>query len=375
MTHLFRPAPRRAMALARPSGAAARPVDVSAVITGALAAAGLMDAPATARADGAHRLTAALPAAMPAAMPAATPAALRLPGGLGVSGLRSGLPRMRGGRGEPPSLPEGARWEARRFEGPEGARDYRLFLPSPRGAAPAGVLVMLHGCTQDPEDFARGTRMNEVAERHGLAVVWPQQGPAHNPQSCWNWFRPEDQRREGGEPALLAAITRAVLGELGVPEGRAAVAGLSAGGAMAAILAVTHSDLFAAAGVHSGLPAGSARDVASAFAVMRAGGGRQGRGAPLIVFHGTADATVSPANADALVPGAAMPGGATSHGGNGRRWSRAVAADGSELWRVEGGGHAWFGGDASGSFADPLGPDASEEIARFALARMEGKTG
>ena len=350
MTHLFRPAPRRAMALARPSGGASRLVDVSAVITEALAAAGLMDAPATARADGAHRL------------PATLSGPLRLPGGGGLSGLRSGLSPMRGGRGEPPSLPE-------------GARDYRLFLPSPRGAAPAGVLVMLHGCTQDPEDFARGTRMNEVAERHGLAVVWPQQGPAHNPQSCWNWFRPEDQRREGGEPALLAAITRAVLGELGVPEGRAAVAGLSAGGAMAAILAVTHPDLFAAAGVHSGLPAGSARDVASAFGAMRAGGGRQARGAPLIVFHGTADATVSPANADALVPGAAMPGGATSHGGNGRRWSRAVAADGSELWRVEGGGHAWFGGDASGSFADPLGPDASEEIARFALARMEGKAG
>jgi poly(hydroxyalkanoate) depolymerase family esterase len=263
-------------------------------------------------------------------------------------------------------VPEGARWETRRYDGPEGSRDYRLFVPE--GDAPHGLLVMLHGCTQDPEDFARGTRMNHAAARAGLAVAWPQQGPAHNMQSCWNWFRPEDQRREGGEPAILAALARGVAAELDLPEGRMAVAGLSAGGAMAAILAVTHPDLFVAAGVHSGLPAGAARDVGSAFAAMRAGAaGTQGDGAPLIVLHGTADATVSAANAEALVP----PGGAeTAHAAGGRRWTRRVAPSGSELWRVEGAGHAWFGGDTSGSYADPQGPDASAEIVRFARARM-----
>ena len=367
MTHHFRPALRRAMKRARHSGGAVEPLDVSTVITDALTAAGLMNGltPRTSLpvADGpkvGHRLV----------------PALQLPDGAGLPGLGSQMPAMRGPRSEPPALPDGATWEARRHEGPEGTRDYRLFLPSPREGGPAGVLVMLHGCTQDPEDFARGTRMCAVAERHGLAVIWPQQGPAHNPQSCWNWFRPEDQRRGGGEPAILAAITREILRELDLPEGHAAVAGLSAGGAMAAIMAVTHPDLFAAAGIHSGLPAGAARDVASAFAAMRTGdrngGGGQREGAPLIVFHGTADATVAPANAVALVPGSGIE---TAHRQNGRRWTRLVTEDGNELWRVEGAGHAWSGGDPAGSYADPLGPDASEEIARFVLEQIEGQAG
>ena len=347
MTYHFRSALRRAMSRARPSGAGS--IDVSAVITDALTRAGLMGGQIESGSESASGLG----------------AGLRPQGRVDLPSLGRGL---RGARHVPPPLPEGASWEARRHDGPDGARDYRLFLPSPRTGGPVAVLVMLHGCTQNPEDFARGTRMCAVAERHDLAVVWPQQGPAHNPQSCWNWFRPEDQRREGGEPAIIAAITREVLGELGLPEGRAAVAGLSAGGAMAAILAVTHPDLFAAAGIHSGLPAGAARDVASAFAAMRSGGGHQRAGAPLIVFHGTADATVAPVNADALVPGSGVE---TRHEERARRWTRLVTGGGDELWRVEGGGHAWFGGDAGGSYADPLGPDASEEIVRFALGRME----
>ncbi|MGR3380663.1 extracellular catalytic domain type 1 short-chain-length polyhydroxyalkanoate depolymerase [Roseovarius indicus] len=263
-------------------------------------------------------------------------------------------------------VPEGGTWELRRYAGSTGSRDYRLFVPAE--GAPKGLLVMLHGCTQNPEDFARGTRMNHAAEKADLAVAWPQQAPAHNPQSCWNWFRPEDQRREGGEPALLAALTQEVAAELGLPQGRKAVAGLSAGGAMAAILAVTHSDVFVAAGVHSGLPAGAARDMGSAFAAMRGGAQvEQGDGAPLIVLHGAADTTVSAANAEALVP----PGGVeTRHEGGGRRWTRRIAPSGSELWRVEGAGHAWFGGDRAGSYADPAGPDASTEIIRFVCAQL-----
>lgn len=334
MTRLFDPAFRRRFKHGR-----MQPLDVSAVINDALSSAGLTSGGQAPR--------------MP---PLDLPDLGGLTGGLNLSGRPDASP----------PVPGGGTWELRRHEDVAGSRDYRLFIPA--GGAPKGLLVMLHGCTQTPEDFARGTRMNHAAAKADLAVVWPQQGPAHNPQSCWNWFRPEDQQREGGEPALLAALTQEVMAELGLPPGRTAVAGLSAGGAMAAILAVTHQDVFVAAGVHSGLPARAARDVGSAFAAMRGGAQvEQGDGAPLIVLHGTADATVSAANAEALVP----PGGVeTRHEGGGRRWTRRVAPSGSELWCVEGASHAWFGGDRSGSYADPMGPDASAEIIRFVCAQM-----
>lgn len=333
MTRPFHPAFRRRFTHAR-----TQPIDVNQVINDALSQAGLSGGQAP-----------RLPS-------------FNLPG---LGDLANGL-NLSGRPDATPPLPEGSTWALRRHESPAGSRDYRLFVPA--GGASEGLLVMLHGCTQTPEDFARSTRMNQAAAKAGLAVAWPQQGPAHNPQSCWNWFRPEDQQREGGEPALLAALTQEVLADLNLPHGRSAVAGLSAGGAMAAILAVTHPDVFVAAGVHSGLPAGAARDMGSAFTAMR-GGARvaQGDGAPLIVLHGTADATVSVANAEALVP----PGGfETAHDDGGRSWTRRVAPSGSELWRVDGAGHAWFGGDRAGSYADPAGPDASTEIIRFVCAQM-----
>ncbi len=278
----------------------------------------------------------------------------------GISGLR--LPETR--RAAPP-VPEGARYESRRHDGAAGSRDFRLFVPSQRPEGYAGVLVMLHGCTQTPDDFALGTRMNLAAEQVGMVVAYPAQTAAHNMQSCWNWFRPEDQRR-GGEPAILAALAVDLAREFDTPPGRVFVAGLSAGGAMAAILAEVYPDVFAAAGVHSGLPAGSARDVASAFAAMRGqGGGRRTSAARLIVFHGGADATVADVNGTRLVPGSGVE---TTHSGNGRQWTRLAAEDGSELWRISGAGHAWAGGDPAGSYADPLGPDASAEMLRFFLA-------
>lgn len=283
-------------------------------------------------------------------------------GPVGLPGMD--LPGMAGGtrtaRRAP--VPDGARVEARRFAGTAGSRDYRLFVPSPRDSGMAGLVVMLHGCTQSPEDFALGTRMDLAAEAAGFVVAYPGQTGAHNMQSCWNWFRPEDQARGGGEPAILAGLATALAAEFDLP-GRVYIAGLSAGGAMAAVLAETHPEVFAAAGIHSGLPAGSARDVPSAFAAMRGQGGA-GRAPkiPAIVFHGTADGTVSPRNAAALVPGDGIE---TRHAGPGRSWSRLTTPSGSELWLVEGAGHAWFGGDARGSYADPAGPDASAEMLRF----------
>ncbi|MGP3698489.1 extracellular catalytic domain type 1 short-chain-length polyhydroxyalkanoate depolymerase [Rhodobacter sp. NSM] len=279
-----------------------------------------------------------------------------------------------------PALAEGARFERRSFAGPHGARAYRLYVPSTLPEAGRGLVLMLHGCTQTPEDFAAGTRMNEQAERSGLLVVYPHQSREHNAQGCWNWFRPDDQQARAGEPALLAGLVRAIAAEFAVEPDRIFVAGLSAGGAMAATMAATHPDLFAAAGIHSGLAHGSAHDVISAFAAMRG----QGRGAPVpepkptIVFHGTADATVHPSNADAILAAvtAERPGGTRSRdkgqtpGGRGYVREMLDGGDGrriAEIWRIDGAGHAWSGGSASGSYTDPAGPDASAEMIRFFL--------
>lgn len=297
----------------------------------------------------------------------------------GMNRLPQGLPAMARANARPP-VPEGARYETRSFSSPHGTRDYRLFVPSSLPNGPKGMVLMLHGCTQAPDDFARGTDMNSHAERNGLIVVYPHQSRAHNVQGCWNWFRPEDQRPDAGEAALLAALAQAVASEFSVPPNAVFAAGLSAGGAMAATLAATHPNLFAAIGIHSGLPHGIAQDIPSAFNAMKGQGGRTRRAkgsVRMIVFHGMADATVHPSNAEALVAaaGPALRGTSRREQGRskgGRTYSRDLveAADGTPLvesWRIEGAGHAWSGGRAEGSYTDPAGPDASAEMIRFFL--------
>lgn len=293
----------------------------------------------------------------------------------GLTSLPQGLP----GSGKTPAIPEGARYETRHFTSKHGARDYRLFVPSSLPDGPKGLILMLHGCTQNPDDFACGTDMNSHAERHGLILVYPHQSRAHNAQGCWNWFRPEDQRAASGEAALLAALAREVRAEFAVPEGAVYAAGLSAGGAMAATLAATHPELFAAVGVHSGLPHGAAHDMPSAFAAMRGqqnGGVAKTQGSVrMIIFHGSADATVHPSNAKALFAstGAGAHGKPRRETGTtkaNRSWSRDIVKtpDGTvlvEAWTITGAGHAWSGGSPDGSFTDPSGPDASAEMVRF----------
>jgi poly(hydroxyalkanoate) depolymerase family esterase len=183
-----------------------------------------------------------------------------------------------------PPVQPGARFEAAHFRSAAGERDYKLYVPaSARGAGPRPLVVMLHGCTQNPDDFARGTAMNAAAEAAGVLVAYPAQPSSANPKRCWNWFRPEDQRRDAGEPALIAGLARAVIAAEDVDPARVYVAGLSAGGAAAAVVGALYPDVFAAVGVHSGLPHGAAADVASAFAAMRqarAALTRRGRCAP-----------------------------------------------------------------------------------------------
>ena len=279
-------------------------------------------------------------------------------------------------------VPTGARFETRQFSCAAGARSYKLYVPASAPKKPKGLIVMLHGCTQNPDDFAIGTGMNAIAESHGFAVAYPAQTKANNAQACWNWFSPNDQRRDAGEPSIIAGLTRELVAEFGVDPACVFVAGLSAGGAMAAVMGETYPELYAGVGVHSGLPTGAAHDVPSAFAAMRGGGGatRKADSARVrtIVFQGAADQTVHPSNAKRIMtdatPDAASISDQTVAGHAGRRgYARTVVADPAgetavELWLVEGAGHAWSGGRPGGSYVDPTGPDASAEMMGFFLA-------
>ena len=260
-----------------------------------------------------------------------------------------------------------------------GARDYRLFIPPTQADKPRALVLMLHGCTQNPDDFAKGTRMNALGARYNALVLYPAQTQQANAQGCWNWFKHNHQGRERGEPALLAAMTRHIAETHGVDSSRIFVAGLSAGGAMAAILAATHPDVFAAAGVHSGLPAGAARDLPGALAAMQGRAGHASAAGPksnvrLIVFHGDADPTVHAGNAERLVAAHGATAVRVDEQAGLQRGARACTrrlhtdAQGrvvTEQWLVHGAGHAWSGGDPAGSYADARGPDASAEMMQF----------
>ena len=297
-----------------------------------------------------------------------------------LAGFRGMTPASAQMRTEP-SVPAGARFDARVFSCAEGSRSYKLYVPSSEPARPRGLVVMLHGCTQNPDDFARGTGMNEVAERNGFAVAYPGQTRSDNANGCWNWFEPKHQRRGAGEPAILAGLTEAIVSEFGIDPARVFIAGLSAGGAMAMVMAEMYPELFAAVGVHSGLPTNAAKDVASAFAAMRGNGKAQGSSrharypGRTIVFQGSADTTVHPSNAsriiDAATPETASISSHRTEAGKSRRAATVtVVADQAgytvaELWLVDSAGHAWSGGQPGGSFVDPAGPDASLQMMRF----------
>lgn len=287
-------------------------------------------------------------------------------------------------------VPTGSRFLDASFAGPAGSRNFKLFVPRGYDGQAVPLVVMLHGCTQSPGDFAAGTRMNAVAETHVCLVAYPEQPASANPQRCWNWFVPGDQQREQGEPALIAGITRQVMRDYKVDHRRVYVAGISAGGAMAAIMGLTYPDLYAAVGVHSGLARGAASDLKSALAAMGRGetvSPVEGDGrptVPTIVFHGDRDKVVSSRNGERVVAQALGGAGLQSETRSGQvdaghAYSRQLyqAADGTvmlEHWTIHGAGHAWSGGSPAGTYTDPKGPDASHEMLRFFLANPRSAT-
>jgi poly(hydroxyalkanoate) depolymerase family esterase len=298
----------------------------------------------------------------------------------GLEGLTAPVARA------PVAVPDGARFEERTYANSAGSRTYKLFVPSGCVGQAMPLVVMLHGCRQSPDDFAVGTRMNQLAEEQSFLVAYPAQSATANASRCWNWFKERDQERDQGEPSLIAGITREIMRDFNVEPARISIAGLSAGGAAAAVMGATYPDLFGAVGVHSGLACGAALDMPSAFAAMRTGArDLRRRGAVrTIVFHGDKDMTVSSVNGDQVI---AQCGSATNsrisvcqgRSPEGVRYTRTVYTDESghemmEQWVVHGLGHAWSGGSAAGSHTDPRGPDASREMVRFFFQNRQAQS-
>ena len=312
---------------------------------------------------------------------------VRRPLGDVLRALRSRPAMPPGAPPAPEAEPEralGERFAPRIYRGPAGSLAYRLYVPPNHEPRDLALVLMLHGCTQNPEDFAVGTQMNDLADEFGLIVAYPHQPRRANASGCWNWFDRRHQDRGAGEPAKLAGLARALAKEFGVGRERTFAAGLSAGGAMAEILSATYPDVFEAVGIHSGLPYKSAVDVPSAFAAMRGTAAAQAppaaavdRRCRKIVIHGGADATVNSVNGQRILAECErgpdpLVRSELDWDIAGGRVSRTVLRDPQgravvEHWLVEGGGHAWFGGDPRGSYTQTVGLDASRVMARFFL--------
>ena len=298
------------------------------------------------------------------------------------------------------------------FSSDAGTRRWRLWVPSRYDKSRRHPLVvLLHGCTQDPDDLARGTRVSEHADRRDVLVLLPEQPESANPKKCWNWYDPAHQQRDGGEPALIAGMTRQVAGEWAVDPQQVHIAGISAGAAMAAILAVTYPDVYASVALHSGIAYRAAANVMEGVGVMTTGApdsprlarlaydamGARARVIPAIIVQGAADPVVKPINAihtrdmwlamNALARGIGSSGNAVadaSHVTPDRRSEAHVSGLDAvtecygartsksecevEVLTVAGLGHAWSGGSKLGTFTDERGPDATDAILRFLLA-------
>ncbi len=277
-------------------------------------------------------------------------------------------------------------------------RTYKLYVPSSyqEGAA-LPLVVMLHGCTQDPDQFAAGTQMNALAETEKFFVLYPEQPSSANSNKCWNWFDTAHQSRGSGEPALIAGMVNQIKSSYSIDADQVFVGGLSAGAAMSVIMGATYPDIFAAISVGAGLEYKAATSVTGAYTAMSSGGpnpiqqgdlaysamGEHKRVVPVILFHGTADYTVAPINAHQILSQWAQTNDRASDGldnnniddtadqtlpgtvSGGRSYTQYIYKDTAgktvmEKYMIEEMGHAWSGGSTSGSYTDPKGPNATK---------------
>ncbi len=288
-----------------------------------------------------------------------------------------------------PARPLPRSFEDGRFESGYGTLSYKLYTPRGSARRRMPLVVMLHGCTQSAADFAAGTDMNNLADELGFLVLYPEQSHSANLGRCWNWHRSSDQGRGRGEPAAIAMLTLHAIAACRANPARVYIAGISAGGAAAAIVAAAYPEIYVAVGVHSGLARGAINSLGAALSAMREGASGDGprnksRPKPTIVFHGDRDTVVHPGNANGFlshlqrsVPGSILSKASRGQAKGGRDFTRTLHRTSAgevllEVWTVHGSGHAWSGGRAAGSHTDPTGPDASREMLRFFLARRRG---
>ena len=296
-------------------------------------------------------------------------------------------------------------WQKYTYQNSTSSHPYFVYTPETYHVGKTvPLLVMLHGCTQSAEDFAAGTRMNQLAEKYGFIVVYPQQTHKANRTLCWNWFRSAHQVRNRGEPAIIAHMVQAIRQNTShwtIDSNQIYVVGASAGAAMAVILGATYPDIFAAIGVHSGIEYQAVTNITSALNVMRQRGpdpvlqgkrayeamGSYQRVVPMIVFQGTRDRVVPPIIGDQLVQQWMQTNHLASHGlyvadftnptttTSGQvpggyaytvyTWKDTKGNDVQTYWKIQGLGHAWSGGSPNGSHTDPRGPNASVAMYQF----------
>ncbi len=286
-----------------------------------------------------------------------------------------------------------------------GTRTYKVWIPTGYAAGNSlPMILMLHGCTQNPDDFAAGTQMNLYADQYKFFTVYPDQPDSANGTKCWNWFLPEDQTRDAGEPSIIAQVVRDVQTTYGIRRDKTFVAGMSAGAAMTVIMGAAYPDIFSAIGVSAGLEYRAGDSAATGVLAQQIGGpdpntqgqlafaemGARAHRMPTIVFHGTLDVTVQYANGPQIIQQYAQTNDYIDDGidnnsvdntadqtmtgvapvASGKTYTRSIYRDAQnrpllEFWSVEQMRHAWSGGSSAGSYTDPTGPNASFEMVRF----------